>query len=214
VHLVPGLHIARITRIANASSVPVLEHNGDIIQGSSQILDYLDARYPHKPLMPADRDLANRVRGWENRLDSIAGPAVRTFLYHFLLPQRSVIVPMLTAKQTPPVRWLFHLIYSNVSRRMRSMMKINQASAHQAMDDLDRILSELRQIYANQRFLVGDTFTRADLTACALLAPLYQPSGYGMKWPELDYLPDEMADWLKSHESALRSLALRYEQNR
>ncbi|WP_370292915.1 glutathione S-transferase family protein [Thalassolituus sp.] len=214
INLVPGPHISRVRKIAANSFVPVLEHHGDIVQGSSQILDYLEEHYPDKPLVPADEDLARRVQDWEARLDEVAGPAVRTFVYHYLLPQPRVIIPLLGAKQPWFMRLFLRVGYRRISSVMRRWMKINEASAHQAMDDMDRILGELRQIYAHNRFLVGDAFTRADLTACSLFAPLFQPSGYGLKWPSMKHAPEEMAQWLESHEGALRSLALRYEQNR
>jgi glutathione S-transferase len=52
------------------------------------------------------------------------------------------------------------------------------------------------------------------LAACALFAPMYQPSGYGLKWPEMSEIPVEMTEWVASHDDALHSLAIRYEQNR
>lgn len=43
VNLLPGQHVKTIRELTGAeSSVPVLEHDGQIIQGSGQILDYLD----------------------------------------------------------------------------------------------------------------------------------------------------------------------------
>ena len=62
--------------------------------------------------------------------------------------------------------------------------------------------------------LIHDEFTRADLTACALFAPLFRPNGYGLKWPTDVEEPAEMKHWKASHERALQSLAIRYEQNR
>ena len=214
INLIPGTHVSRMLRIAERSEVPVLEHHGEVIQGSAAILDFLDKTFPERPLTPADESLAADAREWEARLDSLAGPSVRTFMYHYLLDQPQIIIPMLTAKQPFFVPWMFRAGYRKLSNTMRGWMNINEASAHKAMDDMDRILSDLRKIYANTRFLVGDSFTRADLAACALFAPLYRPSGYGMKWPALKRIPEEMREWLESHEGALRSLALRYEQNR
>jgi len=214
VNLIPGTHVARIQALASKSEVPVIDDNGRIVQGSDAIIDYLDEKYPERPLTPVDPVLADQARQWEERFDKIGGTGVRTFVYHYLLPQPSIIVPLLTVKQSPVVKLMFYLGYRKLSKTMRKWMDINQISAHKAMNDMDKLLSELRQSYMNSRYLVGNEFSRADLTACALFAPLFQPSGYGLKWPDFSTAPPEMKEWLNSHEGALSSLAIRYEQNR
>ena len=45
----------------------------------------------------------------------------------------------------------------------------------------DRLFGHLE----GRRYVVGDRFTRADLTAAALLAPLYRPAKYGLAWPDV-----------------------------
>ncbi len=214
INLVPGPHVRKVLQMASRSQVPVLEDGKEVIQGSAEIIDYLESRYPERSLTPKDPALAEQARAWEERLDRIAGPAVRTFNYHFLLPFPRAIVPLLTAKQNIMVRMMFYVGYRKLSNTLRGWMNINESTAHKAMDDMDELLNELRQIYANTRYLVGDEFSRADLTACALFAPLFRPNGYGLKWPNDVEEPTEMKHWKASHERALQSLAIRYEQNR
>ena len=214
INLVPGPHVRKVLQMASRSQVPVLEDGKEIIQGSTEIIDYLESKYPERSLTPKDPSLAEQARAWEERLDRVAGPAVRTFNYHFLLPFPRAIVPLLTAKQNMMVRMMFYVGYRKLSNTLRGWMNINESTAHKAMDDMDELLNELRQIYANTRYLVGDEFSRADLAACALFAPLFRPNGYGLKWPNDVEEPTEMKHWKASHERALQSLAIRYEQNR
>lgn len=214
INLVPGPHVRKVLQVASKSQLPVLEDGKEIIQGSAEIIDYLESKYPERSLTPKDPALAEQARAWEERLDSVAGPAVRTFNYHFLLPFPRAIVPLLTAKQNMMVRMMFYAGYRKLSNTLRGWMNINESTAHKAMDDMDDMLNELRQIYANTRYLVGDEFSRADLAACALFAPLFRPNGYGLKWPNDVEEPTEMKHWKASHERALQSLAIRYEQNR
>ena len=171
INLVPGPHVRKVLQMASRSQVPVLEDGKVIVQGSAEIIDYLESKYPERSLTPKDPSLAEQARAWEERLDRIAGPAVRTFNYHFLLPFPRAIVPLLTAKQSLVVSMMFYVGYRKLSNTLRGWMNINETSAHKAMNDMDELLNELRQIYANTRYLVGDEFTRADLTACALFAP-------------------------------------------
>lgn len=214
INLVPGPHVRKMLSLSEKSQVPVIDDEGTIVQGSAAIIDYLDKKYPERPLTPNDPALAEQALAWEKRLDDVAGVAVRTFLYHHLLPKPSVVVPLLTAKQNVMVKAAVYTVYKKIASTMRSWLNINEKTAQQAMIDMDAVLNDLRQVYVNTRYLVGDEFSRADLAACALFAPMFQPSGYGLKWPDMSTAPVEMTEWLESHEAALSSLAIRYEQNR
>jgi glutathione S-transferase len=58
---------------------------------------------------------------------------------------------------------------------MRAQMNINPESARQAEERFRAALENLDGALKDRRFLVGDRFSRADLTACALLRPLCAP---------------------------------------
>jgi glutathione S-transferase len=214
VNLVPGLHVRKTLSLSQKSQVPVIDDNGAIVQGSSAIIDYLDKTYPERPLTPHDPVLAEQALAWEKKLDDVVGVAVRTFVYHHLLSSPSMVVPLLTAKQNVIVKALFYAAYKKIASSMRRWMSINESTSQKAMTDMDAVLSDLRKVYVNTRYLVGDEFSRADLAACALFAPMFQPNGYGLKWPNMSEVPVEMTEWLASHDDALQSLAIRYEQNR
>ncbi|AHK16571.1 MAG: glutathione S-transferase family protein [Thalassolituus sp.] len=214
INLLPGGHIRTVKGIASESSVPVIREDDTIVQGSSQILDYLDERFPNRSLMPDEPSLAAEVRDWEERLDRIAAPAVRCFCYHHLLQQPSLVVPMLAARQPFYMQWGMRLGFKKVERVMRQWMQINAETALKAQHDMEDILAELWRTYSRSRFLVGDKFTRADLTACAIFAPLFQPSQYGISWPDVEQMPVAITAWVATQKDVLQSLALRYEQNR
>src|SRR5690606_37591050 len=120
VNLLPGQHVNTIRKLTGPeSSVPVLEHDGQIIQGSGQILDYLDKVFPDKPLMSEDPDLQARILEWEQKLDEQAGPALRTWVYHYFLQRPKVVVPMLAAGTPFYNRILLSLAFSRVDEIMR-----------------------------------------------------------------------------------------------
>ena len=63
-------------------------------------------------------------------------------------------------------------------------------------------INKIDEHLQNNAYLAGEKFSRADLTAASLLAPLCQPNGYGLEWPKetpkrLKIIADEMADKLK-----------------
>ena len=215
VNLLPGQHrktILSLTR--DESSVPVLDHDGEIVQGSSRILDYLDETFPDNPLTPADSQQKAQALAWEKRLDEEAGPAIRTWIYHYFLQRPKVVVPMLTAGTPFYNRILLSLAFSRVDEIMREAMKINQKTADQAQETLESLLTELAEVYRKQPFLAGEHVTRADITAGALLAPLFMPPQHPVPWPKPHKVPRPVQAWLKDWQATVEPVARMYRENR
>jgi glutathione S-transferase len=63
-------------------------------------------------------------------------------------------------------------------------MDINEATAAQSKQHIRKALQRINEALIDKKFLVGDRFSRADLTASALLAPLFMPAKYGLSWPQ------------------------------
>lgn len=214
INLLPGQHIKVIKAMADHSSVPVLVHDERVIQGSGAILDYLDTHFPERPLSPTNPELRQRVLEWERRLDKVAGPAVRCYCYHYLLQRPKLVAPMLAAQTPFYNRYLIRLTFSRIEHIMRKWMKINEQTARASQDSMEQILKDLAEAYEKSDYLVGNQFTRADLTAAAMFAPLFQPEPYPVPWPAMDKLPAPMRGWLTGQQQELVPLQRVYLQHR
>ena len=73
---------------------------------------------------------------------------------------------------------------------MRRTMNISEATANTSREKIQAPIDKLYTHYQTSSYLVGNRFTRADLTAAALLAPLHQPAQYDIPWP--DHMPSEI----------------------
>ena len=201
-NLLPGLHRMTTTRYGKGSSVPVLSHDGVGIQGSAAIITYLDEISPEKPLTPSDPSLRAEALAWESWLDADVGPDVRRYCYHSLLEHRQLITDMFTSGGPWWGRLYLFFGYRGLVAKMREFMDINEASAARSLTRIRGFLERLNAEYADRDFLVGHSFSRADLAAAALVAPLFQPPQYGLDWPEplpqpLQGVADEMAPELE-----------------
>ncbi|WP_100638021.1 glutathione S-transferase family protein [Marinobacter salexigens] len=215
-NLLPGQHVKTMQKLTKGAgaSVPVLVHDGEVIQGSSKILDYLDRTFPDNPVTPVDEPAKAQALAWEKRLDDLAGPAVRCYSYHHFLQRPKIVVPLLAAGTPFYNRIMLSLAFSRVDEIMRKWMKINEKTAKESRKVLEQLLTELAETYSQQRFLAGDAFSRADLTAAALFAPLFQPQAYPVPWPKPARIPKEIKAWLNEWQPQLQVLARVYEEYR
>ena len=81
-NLVPGRHVRSVHRYTSASHLPVLVTAESTIQGSGEIIDYLDKTIAQPALTPthsADRSVAYE---WERYLDANLGIPVRLLFYY------------------------------------------------------------------------------------------------------------------------------------
>lgn len=214
--LLPGMHARTVRGLTGQkiSSVPVLVDNGHAVQGSAAILDHLDAAFPEKPLLPEEPNAQASALAWEKRLDDEAGPAVRTFAYHNLLQRPKIVAPLLAAKTPFWNQYLLRLGFSRVDEIIRETMAINQKTADRAREKIEKLLEEIGEVYRNGRFLAGDQFSRADLTAGALFAPLFMPPQYPVPWPKPDRLPADLKAWTRDNDKLLAPVAKIYKENR
>ena len=79
------------------------------------------------------------------------------------------------------------------------MIKVMDLGPEQGIESKEIVEGELSWmdglIADGRRYLVGDRFTRADLTAASLLAPLVIPMEHP-RYPKLD-LPDSMSAYIQ-----------------
>ena len=195
--LLPGLHIKTLKRIAPDSTVPLLRIHDVTIQGSDQVIDYLDKQLSAKPLTPQDKTQRQQATEWETfAANKIADP-LRCFFYHYTLDDPKSLIPQFSAGGPWYGKFLVGLIYKRLQQRMRESYQINQRTAQLATLVMDKAIKKLEEHLADRPFLVGDSFSRADLSVCALLSPLVLPERGYRKQGSLTAQP--LLDYRKTH---------------
>jgi glutathione S-transferase len=190
INLLPGSHIKVVKKFAPKSDVPVLMHGNRVVQNSSDIITYLDKTFPDRLLTPETPDTEEWARQWESYVDVNVGPHIRLYCYHYFLDRPDILLPLFTQGQPWHRKLVFRLIFPKVRDVMRKYMNINDRTAAIALKKLDRAIDKLHSHLEQNRYLVGDKFSRADLAAASLLAPFSTPEKYGLDWP--DTFPHEM----------------------
>jgi glutathione S-transferase len=174
-HLLPGFHLRTTRKLAPRSSLPILKTDVTVIQGSSEIINFLDQTFPDRSLTPPDPKDANAAVEWERYLDEEIGVTLRLWFYHYALPHRDRALRFLCQDARWLQRSLFALSFPAIRRVMRDKMNISAETASEAERRFLLAFDRLDEALERGPFLVGNRFSRADLAACALLWPLCRP---------------------------------------
>ena len=217
--LLPGPHILTIRRLRQgATSVPALVDEGRAIQGSSRIIDYIDGRYlePDQRLTPAEPELQKQALELERWLDAEIGETVRRFFYQHALPHRELVGVLFTQRGPWWGKMFCGLAYPQITRAIRGMYDINETTAAADAERVRVAFGRLDEMLARGPYLLGNRFTRADLTLAALTAPIWRISEHPTRWPAEALYPDVLQKWMAElSRSRIRDHALRmYREHR
>lgn len=174
-NLLPGRHIKVARRIAPESSLPIIVDNGVIVQDSTEIISYLDKKYPERQLTPQQPQEIKEALAWEEFLSTEIGIPLRLWFYYYTLPDRKRTLQFMLDGAPWFEKHLFPFIFPKVRSTMLERMNIHAETAKHAEQRLLTALDKLDAALKDRQFLTGDCFSRADLTACALLSPFCAP---------------------------------------
>jgi glutathione S-transferase len=178
---VPGAHMVAamwLTRDPSNVTYPVLELDGRAIADSTAIIAALEERFPEPALYPADPEQRRRALELEEFFDEELGPHIRQLAFHELgndpelfeaLIHRTVPGP-LASMGSGAVSYARTFSGLRFGARSEETAERSRAGVLAALDRLDAELGA-------GEYLVGDSFSVADLTAAALFYPLVLPEG-------------------------------------
>ena len=175
VTLLPGAHLWTMRRFARATHVPLLIDGQRVIQDSSGIIDYLDEVLPESPLTPREPALAAQAREWEAVFDRELGqPLRRIFYYHALQDARFLAAEY---QRGGPFwgSWFYALALPTIRRAVGEKYDVTAENVAQDLELVQALIQRLDQHFAVHRYLVGERFSRADLSLAALGAALVRP---------------------------------------
>jgi len=196
--LLPGVHLIVTSRLTGGEvdTTPVLTIDERSIGDSTRILAAIEERWPERPLYPADPDQRARALDLEEFFDEQLGPHIRRAVYHVLLDEPDIVLPLFLRGQPLPARMLLTLMFPILKVGMRRRMQIEPEAAAASRDmcvvAMDRLEAELEP----SGHLVGDSFTVADLTAASLFYPLVRPPQF--PYPSVSRVPEAAHEFIAS----------------
>jgi glutathione S-transferase len=176
-HLCPGPHVKFARGLGMTdTSLPILVDGALALQGSSRIIDWAQAQSTSATHnLAADDDAAGRAI--EQRLDDVLGVHVRRYYYSdALLTQPETVRTMFTRCLPWHQRLILHLAWGKIVKLMIRGMDLGPGQRLESRQIVETELDWLDGLLADGRqYLLGDHFSRTDLCAASLLAPLALP---------------------------------------
>jgi glutathione S-transferase len=195
--LLPGLHLLKVKRLAARSTVPILEHDGRIVQGSGAILDYTSSHLGGKRLTPTDAAELARARELESLADHAFGLGIQRIFYAVLLEDRSIVIDLWSQRGPRWASLFYGVAFPGVSRAVRRLYKISPDVVARAKDRFREGMATIDRALAERPYLGGESPNRADVTVAALLAPMCMPAGHVVRWPAA---PPSIASFTREFE--------------
>jgi GST-like protein len=141
--------------------VPALVHDGVLIIESDDILEYIDKTFAQPALQPADQIGRDEVHAWLKLATSIHIKAVKTTIYtnkmRGVFKHSGVDADEYAKLQKDPELLAFHRISGSADG-------FTPAQVDTALKILDECWSRAETALSQHRWLVGDSFSLADIT--------------------------------------------------
>jgi glutathione S-transferase len=184
---VRGLWLSRGDR-----TLPAIDLDGERIIDSTAIIAALERRNADPPLYPADPEERRRALELEDYFDEHAGHDMRRVGFWELRENLDFGLDFMTTDQ-PRIRASIakvrlRLAFPVVWRYMNARYDFTEEAVVRSRGTLEAALDRIEAERDGRDYLVGKSFTVADLTAAALLYPMAWP-------PEFPYELPDPPDW-------------------
>jgi glutathione S-transferase len=171
----PFFHVPAAIRRGGKTTVPILETTGVRVQDSTRILLWLEKNRAPFALMPTDPAERDEALAIEARFDKTGEHVVR-YAYSSVLDDAESVVRFWTVDSTPRQAGVVRRWFPAMRWVFRRKLGIGAAKVAHSTEVIGASVAWLEaQGVPERRYLVGDRFTIADLTAASLLAPLACP---------------------------------------
>jgi glutathione S-transferase len=165
-------------KLTGATQTPALRHDGEMVTGSTAILEHLERQFPEPPLLPEDAHQCEQALAIVRHWDDEVGPAVRRAKF-FEVMDAAYAVGTFCQGQSALAKGLYRAAFPLIGLLMKSAMEIHAESAAAAREVTRNAFDFVAKEPGANGYLVGGRFTIADLTCASLLMPAVSVSEWG-----------------------------------
>jgi glutathione S-transferase len=195
----PALQELRARRLRAGRTVPILQLNGRAIGDSTRIIEEIERRWPERPLYPSDPEERRRALELEEYFDEACGHDLRRVLFNDNIVEPEKFLGMFCGPDHPRLG-LLKALSPVLAPVVKWRYGIQPERVSHSRDVVRAALDKVEAEAGPAGYLVGDSFSVADLTAASILALIVVP-------PEFPYIklhPDERASQFREFRASLK----------
>ena len=170
-----GLRARKAKGLTDVGKLPVLDYDGERIQDSTDIANFLEARHPEPSLFPGDPQQRARAHFWEDWADE----SLYWFEIYlrFMYPEARARAVALLAEGRPSFeRVLLGRVIKGMYAKKVAAQGLGRMPAKRVEEKFLAHVDSLETLLAKQRWLVGEARTLADIAVQAQLAEIARTS--------------------------------------
>ena len=191
----PGMQEVRARALrGGTSTLPVMEVDGNRIGDSTRIIEELERRWPDPPLYPADPDERQKALELEDFFDEHCAHEMRRVMFNELLQHPDLMGEATGADQRRGSS-VVTAVYPVINRVVRAKYNVNEQATNEARETVLAAMDRIESERGPSGYLVGDSFSVADLTAAAIFSVLVMPPEFPYHQIGGDRLPEGLREW-------------------
>lgn len=176
----PALQELTARRLRAGRTVPILQLNGRTIGDSTKIIEEIERRWPEPPLYPEDPEERRRALDLEDYFDEQCAHDARRVLFNDNLAEPEKFLALLYGADHPRIG-LLKTLSPLLCRVVRMRFDIRPETVEESREKVRAAFDKIEAGVGPSGYLVGKSFTVADLTAASILAIIVIP-------PEFPYI--------------------------
>lgn len=182
--LVPGFHLPVARWASGQSQLPVLRLDERVISGSSQIIDELERLRPTPALYPADAAQRARALAIQAFFDHEVAPDLRRLFWHCYRDHPDHCARLAADGFSGATRMAWRASLPLMWPLMSRNIGLDADTIERARSRLPGHFAHLEAEIGPSGYLVGESFSIADLAAAAVMTAIIRPPQFPYPLPE------------------------------
>ncbi|MBI4821369.1 MAG: glutathione S-transferase [Deltaproteobacteria bacterium] len=182
--LIPGFHVPHVRLLSGQNKVPVLEIDGRVLFGSDVILSEIEKAQPEPPLFPADPEGLGRALALQKLHDEEVAPDLRRIFWSTYLDDVKLAARMATDGFGGLSELVFRQSFPVMRPLFRRNMGVDDERLKVALEKLPSYFDRLESEIGSGGYLVGATFSVADLAVASVMTAIVRPKEFPYPLPE------------------------------